>query len=100
MNDRRRHPRQPVHLLAQHSELPGGGLEVDYVKDLSPGGLFLATAKGLKQEATFHVQFSPAKDTRLVSAFCRVARVTPQGVGVQFLSLDDEARALIDQVVA
>ncbi len=46
------------------------------------------------------VQFSPNRDSNLVHAFCRVARVTPEGMGAAFLALDPEATALVARALA
>ncbi len=95
MHDRRRHDRKPAHLLVQHQVSTDEGPQVDYATDLSIGGLFIASKKDVAQNATLHVQFAPAKDSRLVSAFARVTHVTPQGFGAQFVSLDPDALKLI-----
>ena len=95
LSDRRRHPRTPVTLLVQHD-----GEEIDYATDLSPGGLFIQTRRPATRGATVQVQFSPNRDSNLVHAFCRVARVTPEGMGAAFLALDPEATALVARALA
>jgi hypothetical protein len=95
MNERRRHPRQPVRILVQHTNAPDDALQIDYARDLSPGGLFIASRAKVAPNATLHVQFSPSRDSRMVHAFCRVARVTEEGFGAQFVSLDLDAHELI-----
>ncbi len=93
-------PRSPVRLLVQHQSSVDGGIDVDYATDLSKGGLFLATQKPLPPQSTLHVQFAPAKDARLVSAFCRVTHVTPAGVGTEFINLDVDSAKLLDAALA
>ncbi|MBI3181567.1 MAG: PilZ domain-containing protein [Myxococcales bacterium] len=88
MNERRRHSRVPANLLVQH--LAGAGeYQVDYSTDLSRGGLFIRTGRTAKVGDGLTVQFAPAKDGRLVQAFCRVARVTGEGIAAEFLRLDE-----------
>lgn len=99
-SERRQHPRLAVRLLVQHQSTPEAAFEVDYATDLSQGGFFLNTTQRLEPNATLHVQFAPARDARVVEAFCRVARITPQGVGATFLSLDGDGAALIAEVLA
>lgn len=89
-------PRPAHRFLVQHQSTVDEAFDVDYATDLSRGGLFIATTKPMAPRATLHVQFAPRKDAQLVSAFCQVTHVTPQGVGAQFLSLDAEATRLID----
>jgi hypothetical protein len=93
--ERRRHTRTAVRFLAQHQAGVDGEVEVDYVSDVSRSGLFIETRRVPSLASTLHVQFAPMKDASLVSAFCRVARVTPRGIGVEFLSLDAAGQALI-----
>lgn len=95
MHDRRRHDRKPSRLLVQHQVSTDEGPQVDYATDISIGGLFIASRKDVARDATLHVQFAPAKDSRLVSAFARVTHVTPQGFGAQFISIDPDAVQLI-----
>ncbi|MBX7100623.1 MAG: PilZ domain-containing protein [Myxococcaceae bacterium] len=97
--DRRVHPRLPVRLLVQHQTEPESAFEVDYAVDLSQGGLFLQTSRALEPNSTLHLQFAPARDARVIECFCRVARVTPDGVGAAFLQLDDGASALLTEVL-
>jgi hypothetical protein len=100
MNERRSMPRSSVRILVQHQSHPGEDFQVDYATDLSRGGLFIATQKPLTAQSTVHVQFAPAKDARLVSAFCKVTHVTPAGVGAQFISLDADSAQLLDAALA
>lgn len=98
--DRRQHARHPVRILVQHHSTTQDDFDVDYASDLSRGGLFLNTKRALPHNTTLHVQFSPTRDARMVNAFCRVARVTNDGAGMQFVGLDSESKALIDRWVA
>ena len=91
---------QPMSFLVQHQAHAWDSLDVDYARDLSRGGLFITTRKPMTPKATLHVQFAPRKDAQLVSAFCRVTHVTPEGVGAEFVGLDPEAARLIDAALA
>lgn len=97
--ERRAHARHHVRILVQHHENTGAPYEVDYASDLSTGGLFIKTHNAVPLGSTIHVQFAPAKDARMVEAFCRVARVTPNGVGAEFLQMDPTSTALLEGVL-
>lgn len=86
--------------LVQHQAHADDGIDVDYARDLSRGGLFISTRKPMSPKATLHVQFSPRKDAQLVSAFCRVTQVTAEGVSAEFVSLDAESARLLDAALA
>jgi|CXWL01.1.fsa_nt_gi hypothetical protein len=98
--ERRSHPRTPVRILVQHHTGADSHHEVDYATDLSPCGIFIRTTKQLIPNTTIHVRFSPQRDSHMVEAFCRVARVTADGVGAVFLQLDAEATALLKTALA
>ena len=97
--DRRSHARHPVRILVQHQDSTEAPYEVDYASDLSTGGLFIRTHSVPPLGSTIHVQFAPAKDARMVEAFCRVARVTPHGVGAQFMHMDPASVELLEDVL-
>ncbi|MBL9039394.1 MAG: PilZ domain-containing protein [Archangium sp.] len=100
MNERRTETRQPVRLLVQHQSSTDDTFDIDYASELSRGGLFINTRKSVAKHATLHVQFAPKKDSQLVSAFCRVTHVGPQGIGAEFVCLDAESERLIDAALA
>ena len=95
MNESRSAPRKSVRFLVQHQASSEGGYELDYARDLSPGGLFIASRATPAPSATVHVQFAPKKDAALVSTFARVTHVTSEGFGAAFVGLDPETRQLI-----
>lgn len=97
--ERRAHARHPVRMLVQHHEHTAAPYEVDYASDLSMGGLFIRTQTVPPLGSTIHVQFAPAKDARMVDAFCLVARITPHGVGAKFVQMDPAAVALLESVL-
>ena len=97
--ERRQHSRHPVRILVQHHENTDAPYEVDYASDLSTGGLFISSRTFAPLGSTIHVQFAPAKDARMVEAFCRVARVTPTGVGAEFLQMDPASTELLENVL-
>ena len=94
-SERRAHARHSVRILVQHHESTCIPYEVDYASDLSTGGLFIATRNAVPLGSTIHVQFAPAKDARMVEAFCRVARVTPGGLGAEFVQMDSASTELL-----
>lgn len=98
--DRRRALRMPVTLLVQHQATSDGSFEVDYATNLSQSGVFIRTAKNVAQGSTLEVSFSPKKDARLIQASGRVARVTPDGLAVEFVRMDAESASLLRKALA
>lgn len=95
MSERRQTPRIPVRLLVQHKTQGDESVEVDYASDLSTGGIFIRTARPAAPNATIHVQFSPDRSSQMVEAFCRVARVTPEGMAAAFVHIDTASQAAL-----
>ena len=95
-----RHEPARMRFLVQHQAAVNDAADVDYASDLSRGGLFINTSKPMAKQATLHVQFAPRKDARLISAFCQVTDVTPEGVTARFLDLDEESKELISAALA
>ena len=98
-SDRRLHTRHAVRILVQHAENTDAAAEVDYATDVSTGGLFIQTHATPTPGSTMHVQFAPAKDARMVEAFCRVVRLTPHGVAAQFVQMDPASTQLLEGVL-
>jgi hypothetical protein len=98
--ERRRFPRLPVAVLVQHQAALTSPQRVDWATNLSRSGLFIHTAMPAELGTTVHVQFAPQKDACLLSAYCRVARVTPNGMGAEFVQMDTEAQAVLRRVLS
>lgn len=89
-----------MRFLVQHQAAINDSVDVDYATNLSLAGLFISTTKPIAPKATLHVQFAPKKDAHLVSAFCRVKEVRPDGIAAEFVSLDAESEQLIAAALA
>jgi PilZ domain-containing protein len=87
-------------LLVQHQAHLTAPSQIHYATDLSLGGLFIHTPEPVDAGTVMNVQFAPQKDSRLVSAYCRVARVTPTGMGAEFVQMSAEDRALLRRVLS
>lgn len=85
--ERRRHPRMRTNLLVQLLSA-GGEYRVDYATDLSQGGLFIRTDHPLPVGERFSLQLPTGGDGTMVEARCRVARVSAEGMGAEFLSFE------------
>lgn len=89
-----------MRFLVQHQASVDDAVDVDYATSLSRAGLFIATQKSIEPKATLHVQFAPMKDAQLISAFCRVTEVRPDGVSAEFVHLDAESEKIIASALA
>lgn len=104
-DNRRKHPRRELALLVQYRFNSLEDFLAEYATNLSPGGMFIQTDQPSAVGTTLHLQFSLKDGSRLIDGLVRVARVVtvgtreqPAGMGVEFVDLDPELRALIQRM--
>lgn len=97
-SDHRRNPRIPVTLLVEHQAGPMAPRHVDYVENVSRSGLFIRTQTKTPEGGVLSVTFSPQRDARLVQAYARVVRTTPNGMGAEFLQMDSDSAQLLSAI--
>jgi hypothetical protein len=66
----------------------------NYIKDISFGGVFIFTPNAFRAGQQIRILFSNGDKTSSVKMLGKVARSTPEGIGVEFLSPD------IDKITA
>jgi uncharacterized protein (TIGR02266 family) len=105
--ERRRHPRQPLHLLVQFRFGSFEEFLAEYALNISPGGLFIRTDEPGEDGAIIYLQFALKDGSRLIEGMGRVVRVNPPGdparpagMGVEFLNFDEASLALIEDICA
>jgi c-di-GMP-binding flagellar brake protein YcgR len=64
-------------------------------KDISLGGVFISTRTPFQAGQRIRMVFRNEDSNNSVKILGRVARVTPKGIGVEFLSLDSDAKTAI-----
>ena len=106
-HERRRHPRTPLSLLVQYRFNSFEDFLAEYSLNISPGGMFIRTDKPLEEGAMVYLQFSLKDGSRLIEGMGKVVRVNPPGVkdriagmGVEFVSFDDDSMQLIQEICA
>lgn len=103
--DARGAPRVPVSMLVQYRFDTLEDFVAEYAVDLSENGIFVRTEEPRKPGSMVYLQITLKDGSKLVEGFGRVARVGKdgqgrQGMGIQFISFDDESTALIEKIVA
>lgn len=106
-DERRRFPRTPLSLLVQYRFNSFEDFLAEYSVNISPGGMFIRTDQPLEEGSMVYLQFSLKDGSRLIEGMGKVVRVNPPGVkdrvsgmGVEFVSFDDESMALINEICA
>lgn len=104
--DLRKDPRAPITMKISYQSCEV--FKTDYVRNLSKGGVFIQTTSPLPRGTLLKVVLPFADPPRVIEAEGVVAWVQGSsqsgggmpGMGVQFVALDPDDRAFLDQVVA
>jgi uncharacterized protein (TIGR02266 family) len=103
--DKRRFPRAPLQLLIQHRFNSMDEFVEKWSSDISMGGLFLRTEAPREEGAMIYLQFELTNGDKLIEGLGRVVRSQPPqegrvaGMGIEFVSFDDESLTLIEELV-
>jgi uncharacterized protein (TIGR02266 family) len=100
--ERRHHTRRDVHLNVSYRLDRSEETETheDFVSDLSKGGLFIRTQHPPREGDRLHVHFAWSQGGPAVEATCEVTRVSPEGIGVQFVQMDSDSALLLNNFLA
>jgi hypothetical protein len=100
--EQRRHPRKSLQVEFRGRDAQGAGLLLFEAADLSSSGTFLKADLLLEENEALSVEFRVPGVPRLMRAQARVAWVRrfpkpnePAGMGVEFIAMNDEDRALL-----
>jgi len=101
MGDQREHPR----LLINREFASLDDFIAEYVTDISQGGVFIRSRSPLPIGTRVDLHFTILlEDFHTIEGVGEVVRVVAdgpgQGMGVRFIELTDESRALVDRIVA
>ena len=77
----------------------------EHAVNLSVGGMFIATRNPWAKGALVYLQFRVADGGTLIEGLAKVVHVNPPGhkqpgMGVEFVSLDEDSREFIDSAIA
>jgi PilZ domain len=84
---RRKHFRKPVHIPVRYTNQDG--LSNGVIRDISLGGLFILSRKAFSLGQSLSLSFSPANFDKTLWIAGDVMRVTPEGIGVRFRSMNE-----------
>jgi uncharacterized protein (TIGR02266 family) len=98
-------PRVPVSMLVQYRFDTLEDFAAEYAVDLSTTGIFVQSDQPQKVGSMVYLQITLKDGSKLIEGFGRVARVGQdsrgqEGMGIQFISFDDESMELIEKLVA
>lgn len=104
--DQREFPRESIELVVRYQRL--NAFFADYVKNISRGGTFVATAEPLPQDTEFVFSLGVPQMEEPIQLRAKVMWVTspeeasnanPAGMGIQFQYRDAEERGRLEQQI-
>jgi c-di-GMP-binding flagellar brake protein YcgR len=90
---RRQHVRKIVHTPVRYTDR--SGLSSGVIRDISLGGAFILTRRAFSLRQKPSVSFFPSDFEKTVWITGDVVRVTPEGFGVRFRSIDETQKAAL-----
>ncbi|MCC7386942.1 MAG: TIGR02266 family protein [Deltaproteobacteria bacterium] len=102
--ERRKYPRVPLNLLIQFRFDSFEEFMVEYAENISEGGMMVRADDPHPEGSMIYLQFALKDGTRLIEGLGKVVHVNPKGsahpgMGIEFVSFDDESRELIKAIV-
>ena len=103
--NRRGHERVALNMLVQFRSENVESFMSDYAPNISVGGIFIQTDQRRTPGELLYFQFVSKEDGPLIEGLGRVVRVQeksrdrPAGIGLEFVSLEGESRALVQSIV-
>src|SRR4051794_7904568 len=98
-SEQRKHPRAPLALLVQYRFDSLDDFMAEYSVDISMGGMFIRTSAPRKAGSMIYLQFTLKDGSKLIEALGKVVHASDKGMGIEFVNVDDESMALIEQIV-
>lgn len=95
----RKHDRVPLNLLVQFRINDFSSFMKDYANNISAGGMFLHAEEIRPIGSLIYFQFALREGTRLIEGLGRVVRAQPDGMGIEFVGLEDKSKAMIEHIV-
>jgi len=96
---RRQHFRKPLHIPVRCTNK--AGVSIGFTQDISLGGLFIILNRGVfSLGQILWVSFSPPSIEKTVWITADVMRITPEGIGVRFRSMDEVQKTAVISVAS
>ena len=95
---RRQYFRKPVHMPVRYTNKDG--LSSGVIRDISLGGMFIVSRKAFSLGQSLSVSFVPANFEKTVWIAGDVTRVTPEGIGVRFRSMNEVQKTAVINIAS
>ncbi len=109
MADTRRDKRAPVSLKVRFKSATVDEFIEQYSNDISRGGIFIKSKSPMSVGTLLKFEFQLKDESRLIHGVGRViwkrepneaSDVSPAGMGIKFIKMDPDSRAMVEQVIS
>jgi uncharacterized protein (TIGR02266 family) len=109
MTDTRKDKRAPLSLKVRFKSATVDEFIEQYSKDISKGGIFIKSKSPMAIGTLLKFEFQLKDESKLIQGVGRVVwkreaegatEADPSGMGIKFIKMDPESKALVDQIVA
>jgi uncharacterized protein (TIGR02266 family) len=94
---RRKHEREPFFMVVDYST--EDRFYKDYIQDISAGGVFIETRMPFRAGQEVSLTFPLPNYQKYIKIMGEVARVTTQGIGVKFKTVDQDQEVMIKSLL-
>jgi len=94
---RRKHKREPFFMVADYSTQDH--VYRDYIQNVSAGGVFIETNMPFTSGQKVSLAFPLPNYQKYIKIIGKVARVTPQGIGVVFKMVNQEQETMVKSLL-
>jgi len=94
---RRKHEREPFFMVADYST--EDRVYRDYIQNVSAGGVFIETHMPFTSGQEVSLAFPLPNYQKYIKIIGKVARVTPQGIGVVFKLVNQEQETMVKSLL-
>ena len=95
---RRQYFRKPLHVPVRYTSRDG--LSSGFIRDISLGGVFILTRKALSPGERLSVSLCPTNPEKSVWIRGDIMRVTAEGIGIRFRSINEIQKAAVISVAS
>ena len=97
--NRRKEARATIQMLVQFQVENYEAFLRDYATDLSVGGMFIRTNQPRNKGERILLHFTSEAGDSIIEAFGQVVHVSPEGMGIEFIKVDDASRKRIERII-
>ena len=97
--NRRQHARVALNLLVQTRVDDFDAFMENHASNISAGGMFLAGSETRPVGSMIYFKFSLPEGSALIEGLGRVVRVIDDGMGIEFVGLEEKTKAVIERII-